>query len=60
MKTQEDLVAIYNALNENAKKIYYNAGRYAAGDRDRLATQDYFRLTVIEAAALADLETKGN
>lgn len=63
MKTQEDLVAIHTALKENAKKIYFNAGRYMAGDRDRLATQDYFRYTVIEAAALAEeeqLALKGN
>lgn len=63
MKTKEDLIALYNTLREDAKKIYYNAGRYMAGDRDRLATQDYFRYTVIEAAALAEeeqLQLKGN
>ena len=50
MKTQEDLKALYEALREDAKKIFFNAGRYVAGDRDRLAVQDYHRYKVMEAA----------
>lgn len=51
MKTKGDLVALYNSISENTKKIYFNAGRYLAGDRDVIAIADYARYTVIEAAA---------
>jgi hypothetical protein len=50
MKTQDDLATIYKSISEDAKKIYYNAGRYVAGDRDSIAVADYYRYTVIEAA----------
>jgi hypothetical protein len=38
-----------DSIAETTKKMYYNAGRYAAGARDKNAVADYYRLSVIEA-----------
>mgnify|MGYP000028523242 CR=1 FL=1 len=47
-KTRVDLMLMLDSLAETTKKMYYNAGRYAAGARDKTATADYFRLQVME------------
>lgn len=35
-------------LTEDAKKIYFNAGRFMAGARDRQAATDYKKYQVLE------------
>lgn len=48
-KDRTDITLMLDSIAETTKKIYYNAGRYAAGARDNVATAAYHRLLVIEA-----------
>ncbi len=48
-KNRADITLMFDSIAETTKKLYYNAGRYAAGARDNVATAAYHRLLVIEA-----------
>ena len=48
-KDRRDITLMLDSIAETTKKIYYNAGRYAAGARDKVAVSDYHRLIVMEA-----------
>ena len=45
-------VKVKRVISEQDKKLYFNAGRYAAGDRDKLATKANARFEKIEGAGL--------
>jgi len=45
-------VKVKRVISEQDKKLYFNAGRYAAGDRDKLATEANARFEKIEGASL--------
>lgn len=42
------VVKVVKKLPERYKKIFYHAGRYAAGDRDTLATEAYAEFEKLE------------
>jgi hypothetical protein len=44
-------VKVKRVISEQDKKLYFNAGRYAAGDRDKLATEANARFEKIEGAS---------
>jgi len=48
-KNRVDLMLMLDSIAETTKKMYYDAGRYVAGARDKAATAAYYRLSVMEA-----------